>query len=131
MKIIDWHKERIEWFKKKTGCSTYGVYWISFIKGIMIGAVIMLLTGCGTAPAWLATSTGSYSQYKVTSLVKTGTDLALSAADLPTTTDFALSKITGYDCKVTRAIKEGVEYICKNVEIHAPTNTTIDKDDKK
>ena len=112
MKIIDWHKERIEWFKKKTGCSTYGVYWISFIKGIMIGAVIMLLTGCGTAPAWLATSTGSYSQYKVTSLVKTGTDLALSAADLPTTNDWALSKITGYDCKVTRAIKEGVEYIC-------------------
>ena len=51
MKMIDWHKERIEWFKKKTGCSTYGVYWISFIKGIMIGAVIMLLTGCGTAPA--------------------------------------------------------------------------------
>ena len=131
MKIIDWHKERKEWFKKKTGCSTYGVYWISFIKGIMIGAVIMLLTGCGTAPAWLATSTGSYSQYKVTSLVKTGTDLALSAADLPTTTDFALSKITGYDCKVTRAIKEGAEYICKNVEIHAPTNTTNDKDDKK
>ena len=131
MKIIDWHKERIEWFKKKTGCSTYGVYWISFIKGIMIGAVIMLLTGCGTAPAWLATSTGSYSQYKVTSLVKTGTDLALSAADLPTTNDWALSKIKVYDCKVTRAIKEGVEYICKNVEIHAPTNTTIDKDDKK
>ena len=54
MKIIDWHKERIEWFKKKTGCSTYGVYWISFIKGIMIGAVIMLLTGCGTAPAVVA-----------------------------------------------------------------------------
>ena len=53
MKIIDWHKERIEWFKKKTGCSTYGVYWISFIKGIVIGAVIILLTGCGTvAQVW-------------------------------------------------------------------------------
>ena len=68
--------------------------------------LLLLLNACGTAPAWLATSTGSYSQYKVTSLVKTGTDFALSAADLPTTTDFALSKITGYDCKVTRAIKQ-------------------------
>ena len=131
MKMIDWHKKRIEWFKNKTGCSHYGIYWISFVKGIMIGVIIMLLTGCGTAPAWLATSTGSYSQYKVTSLVKTGTDLVLSAADLPTTTDFALSKITGYDCKVTRAIKEGVEYICQSVEVHPPTNTTIDNDEKK
>ena len=93
--------------------------------------LLLLLNACGTAPAWLATSTGSYSQYKVTSLVKTGADLALSAADLPTTTDFALSKITGYDCKVTRAIKQGVEYICKSVEVHTPTNTTIDKDEKK
>ena len=131
MKIIEWHKGRVAWFKRKTGISDYGLLWYTFIKGVIIGAVIMLLTGCGTAPAWLATSTGSYSQYKVTSLVKTGTDLALSAADLPTTTDFALSKITGYDCKVSRAIKEGVEYVCKNVEVPAPTNTTIDKDDKK
>jgi|TARA_B100000959_G_scaffold115752_1_gene121908 hypothetical protein len=93
--------------------------------------LLLLLNACGTAPAWLATSGGAYSEYKVTSLIKTGTDLALSAADLPTTNDWALSKITGYDCKVTRAIKEGVEYICKNVEVHVPTNTTIDKDEKK
>ena len=81
MKIIEWHKGRVAWFKRKTGISDYGLLWYTFIKGVIIGAVIMLLTGCGTAPAWLATSTGSYSQYKVTSLVKTGSDLALSAAD--------------------------------------------------
>tara|TARA_B100001245_G_scaffold205993_1_gene167763 strand:+ start:242 stop:637 length:396 start_codon:yes stop_codon:yes gene_type:complete len=131
MKMIDWHKKRIEWFKNKTGCSHYGIYWISFVKGIMIGVIIMLLTGCGTAPAWLATSGGAYSEYKVTSLIKTGADLALSAADLPTTTDFALSKITGYDCKITRAIKQGVEYVCKSVKVHPPTSTTIDNDEKK
>ena len=101
------------------------------MRKLSILSLLLFLSACGTAPARLATSTGSYSQYKVTSLVKTGTDLVLSAADLPTTTDFALSKITGYDCKVTRAIKEGVEYICKTVEVHPPTNTTIDKDDKK
>ena len=129
--MIDWHKKRIEWFKNKTGCSHYGIYWISFVKGIMIGVIIMLLTGCGTAPAWLATSGGAYSEYKVTSLIKTGADLALSAADLPTTTDFALSKITGYDCKITRAIKQGVEYVCKSVKVHPPTSTTIDNDEKK
>ena len=102
------------------------------MRKIAILSLLVFLNACGmTAPGFLATSTGAYSEYKVTSLIKTGTDLALSAADLPTTNDWALSKITGYNCKVSRAVKEGVEYICKNVEVHPPTNTVIDKDEKK
>ena len=130
MKIIEWHKGRVAWFKRKTGISDYGLLWYTFIKGVIIGAVIMLLTGCGTAPAWLATSTGSYSQYKVTSLVKTGTDLALSAADLPTTNDWALSKITGYDCKIRRVLDEGIEAVCQELKIKS-INPNIDNKDKK
>ena len=82
--------------------------------------LLLLLNACATAPAWLATSTGAYSEYKVITLAKTGTDLALSAADLPTTNDVLLSSITGYECKVSRAFKEGIEYVCKNVKVHPP-----------
>ena len=38
--MIKWHKERLDWFKKKTGLSNYGVTWISFIKGLIIGLLI-------------------------------------------------------------------------------------------
>ncbi|SVA74149.1 uncharacterized protein METZ01_LOCUS127003 [marine metagenome] len=65
------------------------------------------------------------------SIIKTGADFTLSLADLPTTNDMVLSRITGYECKVSRALKEGIEYICKDVKIHPPTNTTIDNDEKK
>ena len=84
--------------------------------------LLLLLNACTTAPAWLATSTGAYSEYKVITLAKTSTDLVLSAADLPTTNDVLLSSITGYECKVSRAIKEGIEYVCKNVKVHPPEN---------
>ena len=93
--------------------------------------LLLLLNACGAAPTWLATSTGSYSQYKVTTFVKTGTDLALSAADLPTTNDVLLSSITGYECKVSRAFKEGIEYVCKNIEVHPPENGTDTKESEK
>ena len=94
--------------------------------------LLVLLNACGmTAPAFLATSTGAYSEYKVLSVIKTGTDFTLSLAKLPTTNDFVLSRITGYDCKVSRALKEGMEYICKDVKIHPPTNTNIDNKKEK
>jgi hypothetical protein len=103
------------------------------MRKIAILSLLVFLNACGmTAPGFLATSTGAYSEYKVTSLIKTGTDLALSAADLPTTNDMVLSRITGYECKVSRALKEGIEYICKDVKvILPPTYTTIDNDEKK
>ena len=132
MKIIDWHKGRIVWFKRKTGISDYGLLWYTFIKGVIIGAVIILLTGCGTAPAWLATSGGAYSEYKVITFSKTGLDLGLSANDLPTTNDFMLSKITGYDCKISRILDEKrLEAICEEIKVFPPEETNIDKNEKK
>ena len=38
--MIECHKESVEWFKKKTGISNYGIAWISFIKGLIIGLLI-------------------------------------------------------------------------------------------
>jgi hypothetical protein len=38
--MIEWHKGRVDWFKKKTGFSDYGIAWISFIKGLIIGLLI-------------------------------------------------------------------------------------------
>ena len=38
--MIKWHKRRIDWFKKKTGFSDYGLAWISFIKGLILGLLI-------------------------------------------------------------------------------------------
>jgi uncharacterized protein YceK len=93
--------------------------------------LLLLLNACGTAPAWLATSTGAYSEYKVITFTKTGTDLALSAADLPTTNDVLLSSITGYECMLSRAFKEGIEYVCKNIEVHPPENGTDTKESEK
>ena len=38
--FIDWHKKYIEWWKKKMKISNYGIIWISFIKGLIIGLLI-------------------------------------------------------------------------------------------
>jgi len=38
--MINWHKRRVEWFKKKFNISDYGVIWISFIKGLILGLLI-------------------------------------------------------------------------------------------
>ena len=38
--MIEWHKEKVVWFKNKTGISDYGVAWISFIKGLIFGLLI-------------------------------------------------------------------------------------------
>jgi len=92
---------------------------------------LTLLNACGTAPAFLATSAGTYSEYKVVSLVKGGVDIGLSMADKPTTTDFALSTITGYDCRVGRALDDGIEYLCKKVEVHPPEIMADELDTKK
>jgi hypothetical protein len=97
---------------------------------LMLLVLLILLNACAVAPSWLATGTGAYSEYKVISAAKTGIDLGLSINDMPTTNDVILSKITGYECKVSRAIKEGIEYICANIKVHPPENGSIDKDKK-
>jgi hypothetical protein len=42
-KFLAWHQEYCEWFKEKTGISDYGVYWISFMKGLVIGMVVCMM----------------------------------------------------------------------------------------
>mgnify|MGYP001261180935 CR=1 FL=1 len=38
--MINWHIGYIKWWKKKLHISDYGIYWISFIKGLFIGLLI-------------------------------------------------------------------------------------------
>ncbi len=42
-KFFDWHKEYCEFFKEKMGISHYAVYWISFMKGLVIGMFVCML----------------------------------------------------------------------------------------
>ena len=130
-RLLEWHKGRVNWFKKKTGISDYGLHWYSFIKGVIIGIVIMLLTGCGTIPAVVGTSATTYESYKTITFVKGGVDLSLAANGEKTIDDRMLSKITGYDCKVSRVLKgEGIEAICQKFDIKS-VNPNIDNTDKK
>ena len=96
------------------------------IKLISIILLLVALNGCGTLPAWVGTSAGTYETYKTITFTKTGVDVALAANDMPTTNDVALSKITGYDCKVSRIIDEGIESVCK--EIKVTPHPRLDKD---
>ncbi len=38
--MIEYHKSLIESFRKKTGISNYSVFWISFVKGLLLGLLI-------------------------------------------------------------------------------------------
>tara|TARA_B100001013_G_scaffold304434_1_gene206911 strand:+ start:169 stop:315 length:147 start_codon:yes stop_codon:yes gene_type:complete len=38
--FIDWHKKVLGWWKKKLNISNYGIAWIAFIKGLVIGLLI-------------------------------------------------------------------------------------------
>ena len=129
-KILEWHKGRIAWFKSKTGISDYGLLWYTFFKGVIIGAVIILLTGCGTIPAVVGTSATTYESYKTITFVKGGVDLSLAASGEKTIDDRVLSKITGYDCKIRRVLDEGIEAVCQQLKIKS-VNPNIDNKDKK
>ena len=77
---------------------------------------ILLLNACGTLPAVVGTSTTTYESYKTITYVKSGIDLSLTANGKKTTDDKILSTITGYDCKIRRVLKDGVEAICQEVD---------------
>ena len=128
--FVEWHKRRIAWFKSKTGISDYGLLWYTFFKGVIIGAVIIFLTGCGTLPAVVGTSASTYESYKTITFVKGGVDLSLAASGEKTTDDRILSKITGYDCKIRRVLDEGIEAVCQQLKIKS-VNPNIDNKDKK
>ena len=96
------------------------------MKRILLVSSLVLLNACQALPAWIGTSAGTYETYKTITFTKTGVDVALAANDMPTTNDVALSKITGYDCKVSRIINEGIEAVCK--EIKVTPHPRLDKD---
>ena len=39
--MIDWHKKQVEKTLEIWGLSSYQAYWISFLKGLAIGGVIV------------------------------------------------------------------------------------------
>ncbi|MDA7824602.1 hypothetical protein N8210_00055 [Pelagibacteraceae bacterium] len=38
--MIELHERYISWWKKKLNISNYGLLWISFIKGVLVGLLI-------------------------------------------------------------------------------------------
>jgi hypothetical protein len=38
--FVTWHKQIIKWWGKKLKVSDYGIVWISFVKGLLIGLLI-------------------------------------------------------------------------------------------
>ena len=40
-KFTNWHKEKISWWKEKTGWTDYQLLWVSFAKGLLIGAILL------------------------------------------------------------------------------------------
>ena len=77
---------------------------------------LLLLNACGTLPAVVGTTASSYESYKTITYIKGGVDLGLAVNDKKTTDDQFLSTITGYDCKIRRVLKDGLEAICQEVE---------------
>ena len=46
MSFIKWHKNQLEKNLNMFGLSTYQGFWISFVKGLIFGAIIMWFVGC-------------------------------------------------------------------------------------
>ena len=46
MSFIKWHKNYAKKSLNMFGLSTYQGFWISFIKGLILGAIIMWFVGC-------------------------------------------------------------------------------------
>ena len=91
---------------------------------------LLLLNACGTLPAFVGTTASSYESYKTITYIKGGVDLGLAANDKKTTDDQFLSKITGYDCKIRRVLKDGLEAICQEVEYNQK-HPVLDNGEKK
>ena len=97
---------------------------------IILISSLLLLNACGTLPAVVGTSTTTYESYKTITYIKGGVDLSLAANDKKTTDDQFLSKITGYDCKIRRVLKDGLEAICQEVEYNQK-HPVLDNGEKK
>ena len=97
---------------------------------IILISSLLLLNACGTLPAFVGTSTTTYESYKTITYIKGGVDLGLTANGKKTTDDKILSKITGYDCKIRRVLKDGLEAICQEVEYNQK-HPVLDNGEKK
>ena len=82
------------------------------------------LSGCGSIGAVVGTGTSGYETYKTVTYAKGAVDLSLASSGKKTTDDHMLSSITGYDCKVRRILKEGLEAVCVSLK----PNFTIPKE---
>ena len=78
--------------------------------------LLIFLSGCGTIGAVVGTGTSGYETYKTVTYTKGVVDLTLASNGEKTTDDRMLSSITGYDCKVRRILKEGLEAICVSLK---------------
>ena len=43
MSIIKWHKNQVNSICKRLGISAYGALWVSFLKGLIIGSLLIYL----------------------------------------------------------------------------------------
>lgn len=41
--MLKWHKEIIEKIRVNWGITHYQLYWLAFVKGLVIGIIIMML----------------------------------------------------------------------------------------
>ena len=44
--MLDWHRKYYLVMQKKLGIHGYGMSWIAFIKGVLVGILIMMLVSC-------------------------------------------------------------------------------------
>ena len=43
-KLINWHKEIANRFSKKTGIDSCQLAWISWVKGVVMGVILMMIS---------------------------------------------------------------------------------------
>ncbi len=39
-RFTDWHKRYMAWFQDKLGISDYGMLWLIFLKGLLLGLLL-------------------------------------------------------------------------------------------
>ena len=98
-------------------CARPAVYKLyNSMRSLLLLLLLSLsLTACGSIGAVVGTGTSSYETYRTVTYAKGAVDLSLSATGKQTTDDRMLSSITGYDCRVTRVLQEGLSAICQSL----------------
>ena len=42
-RFFRWHEKMVDWFQDKLGISDYAMLWISFLKGVLLVILILIL----------------------------------------------------------------------------------------